>query len=189
MRSSKPFVLCWDVEKATIHCLPIMQNLQRSSLWYLIPGRALLLCRTWRPCSLICPRNMCQSLVVSSFSVAAEVSLTIMLSVNLYKFAIHSPLRIVIEPLVTLITPSAIENLYLRAFKRLPTREDFSLNQEYVKPSWGFELVHQTSSCRCCRFRQSYIWNRFPSGLSLHHEACKHWTTLFLCTYGMSTSS
>ena len=45
MRSSKPFVLCCDVEKATLRCLPIMQNLQRLSLQYLIPGKTFLLCR------------------------------------------------------------------------------------------------------------------------------------------------
>jgi len=61
MRSRKPFVLCWDVEKATLCYLPIMQNLQRSSLQYLIPGKALILCRTWRPRSLMCPRRLCQS--------------------------------------------------------------------------------------------------------------------------------
>ena len=58
---------------------------------------------------------MCQSLVVSSFSVAAEALPTIMLSINFYKFAGRSPLRIVMEPLVILIPPSALENLYPRA--------------------------------------------------------------------------
>jgi len=45
MRYSKPFVLRCDVKKATLRCLPMIQNLQRSSLQYLIPGRAPLLCR------------------------------------------------------------------------------------------------------------------------------------------------
>jgi len=40
MISSKPFVLCCDIEKATLRCLPMMQNLQRSSLQYLIPDKA-----------------------------------------------------------------------------------------------------------------------------------------------------
>jgi len=57
------------------------------------------------------------NLVLSSFSVAAEASPTIMLPVNLYKFDVHSPLRIIMEPLVTLIPPSAPENLYPRASK------------------------------------------------------------------------
>ena len=35
IRSSKPFVLCYDIEKATLRCLLMMQNLQRSSLQYL----------------------------------------------------------------------------------------------------------------------------------------------------------
>ena len=115
MRSSKPFVLCWDVEKATLRCLLIMQNLQRSSLHYLIPSRAFLLCRTWRPRSLKCPRCICQSLVVSFFSVVGEASPIIMLHVNLYKFVVRFPLRIVMKPLVTLIASSAPENLYPRA--------------------------------------------------------------------------
>ena len=117
MRSNKPFVMCCDVEKATLRYLPKMYNLQRSSLQYLTSGRALLLCRTWRPRSLMCPRRMCQSLIVSSFYVAAEASPIIMLPVNLYKFVVRSLLRIIIKPLVTLIAPSVPENLYPRAFK------------------------------------------------------------------------
>ena len=67
---------------------------------------------------------MCQNLIVSSF-VAAEVSPTIMLPVNLYKFSVRSPLRIVIEPLVTLIPPSIPENLYPRASKAPNERRVF----------------------------------------------------------------
>ena len=62
----------------------------------LITSRALLLCRAWRPRSLMCPRRMCQSLVVSS-SVAAKASPIIMLHVTLYKFVVRSPLRIVMD--------------------------------------------------------------------------------------------
>jgi len=40
MRSSKPFVLYCDGEKATLRYLLMMQKLQRSSLQYLIHGRA-----------------------------------------------------------------------------------------------------------------------------------------------------
>ena len=39
MRSRKPFVLCYDVKKATLHYLLMMQNLQKLSLQYFIPGR------------------------------------------------------------------------------------------------------------------------------------------------------
>jgi len=77
---------------------------------------------------------MCQSLVLSSFSVAAEVSPTIMLHVNLYKFVVRSLLRIIIEPLVTLIPPFAPENLILE-LPKLSTREDSSLNLERVEHS------------------------------------------------------
>jgi len=148
MRSSKPFVLCCDVEKATLRCLSMMQNLQRLSLKYLILGIALFLCRVWRPHSLMCPRRMCQSLVVSSFSVAAEASLTIMLPVNLYKFAVRSLLRIIMEPLVTL-TPTAPENLYPRASKA-PNKRRFFFKSGMCRSSWGFEPVYQTSSSACC---------------------------------------
>jgi len=82
MRSSKPFILCYDIEKATLRCLTMVKNLQRSTLQYLIPGRALFLCRVWKLRTLVCPRRMCQSLVVS-FSVGADASPTIMLPVNL----------------------------------------------------------------------------------------------------------
>ena len=77
---------------------------------------------------------MCQSLIASPFSVAAEVSPIIMLHVNLYKFVIRSPLRIIIEPLVTLIPPSAPENLYPRTSKA-PMRENSYLNPESVERS------------------------------------------------------
>ena len=70
----------------------------------------------------MCPRCMCQSLVVSS--VATEASPTMMLPIILYKFVVCSPLRIVKEPLVTL-TP----HLHLRTctleLPKLPTREFF----------------------------------------------------------------
>ena len=141
MRSSKPFILCWDVEKAALRCLPRMQNLQRSSLQCLTYGRALLLCRAWRPRSLMCPRHMCQSLIVSSFFVVAEASPIIMLPVNLYKFAIRSLWRIVMEPLITLIPSSAPENLYPQASKA-PNERNSSLNLKHVECSWGFEPVH-----------------------------------------------
>jgi len=71
------------------------------------------------------PRRVCQNLVVSSFSVAAEASPTIMLSVNLYKFVVRFPLRIVMEPLITLIPPSTPENLYPRASKAPNERRFF----------------------------------------------------------------
>jgi len=128
----------------------------------LIFARTLLLCRTWKPHSLVCPRRMCQSLVVSSFSIAVEASPIIMLLVNLYKFSVPSPLRIIIEPLVTLIPPSAPENLYPRAFKAC-NGEDSSLNPEHAEHSWGFEHVHQTSSYECCWCQQSYTQCHFPS--------------------------
>ena len=76
----------------------------------------------------MCTRCMCQSLVLSSFSVASEA---FPLPVNLYKSAVRSLLRIIMELLVTLIPPSAPENLYPRASKA--TREDSSLNLEHVE--------------------------------------------------------
>jgi len=41
IRSNKPLVLCTNVVKATLDCLPIIQNLHRLSLKYLIFGRTL----------------------------------------------------------------------------------------------------------------------------------------------------
>jgi len=158
MRSNKLFVLCWDVKKATLRCLPIMQNLQRSSLQYLIPGRALLLCRAWRPRSLMCLRHMCQSLVVSS--VAVEASLIMMFPVNLYKFVVCSPLRIVMEPLVILITPSAPENLYPRAFKAPNKRRFFKSGT-----CWTFVRV------RTC---PSNILTRMLPMLTVSHGVVSH---------------
>ena len=73
----------------------------------------------------MCPRRMCQSLVVSSFSVAPEASGTIMISVNLYKFVVCSSLRIIMELLVTLISPSAPDNLYSQASKAPNERKFF----------------------------------------------------------------
>ena len=49
MRSNKPLVLCTEIVKTILDCLPIMQNLHRLSLQCLIPGRTPLLCRTRRP--------------------------------------------------------------------------------------------------------------------------------------------
>jgi len=78
----------------------------------------------------MCPRHMCQSLVVSSFSITAEASPIIMLPVNLYKFVVRSHLRIVMDPLVTLIAPtSPPENLYPRAFKT-PNESRFFFESE-----------------------------------------------------------
>jgi len=136
----------------------------------------------------MCPRCMCQSLVISSFSVAAEASPIIMLLVNLYNFDVRSPLRIVMEPLVTLIPPSAPENLYPRASKA-PNERRFFFKSETCRTFVGFKPIHQTSSYKCCRCQQSYTQYRFPSGQSLHHKACKYWTTLFLGTCGMCTPS
>ena len=57
-----------------------------------------------------------------------------MLHINLYKFDVRSPLRIIMDPLVTLIPPFAPENVTLELSK-LPTREDSSLNLERVERS------------------------------------------------------
>ena len=91
----------------------------------LIPGRALILCRTWRPRSLMCPRRLCQSLIVFSFSIIAEASPIVMHHVNLYKFIVRSPLKIITEPLVTLIALFAPENLYPQTFKAPNERRFF----------------------------------------------------------------
>jgi len=125
MRSSKHFILWCDVEKDTPRCQPMMQNLQKLSLQYLIPDKAPLLCRIWRPRSLMCPIHMCQSLVVFFFSVIAKVSPIIALSIIFYKFANQSSLRIIIEPLITLIPPSIPENLHFWVFKAPNERRFF----------------------------------------------------------------
>jgi len=52
-----------------------------------------------------------------------------MFHVILHKFVVRSPLRIVMEPLVTLIPPSVTENLYLQAFKA-PNKRRFFLKSE-----------------------------------------------------------
>jgi len=98
IRFNKPLVLCTEVVKVTLDCLPLMKNLHKLSLQYLMPGRTPLLCRSRRPRSLMCPRCICQSLVASSFSVAAEASPIIMLLITLYKFVVRSALRTVKEP-------------------------------------------------------------------------------------------
>src|SRR3954468_24251219 len=74
IRSSNPLLLCSDVENETLRCLPSMQNSQRSSLQDFIPDSAPFLCRSCRPLSLMCPRCICHSLVVSSSSVETEAS-------------------------------------------------------------------------------------------------------------------
>ena len=107
-------------------------------------------------------------------------------SINLYKFVVRSSLRIIIEPLITLIPPSTLETCTLE-LPKLPTREDSFLNLEHVECSWGFELVHQTSSYGCYRCQQSCTRHHYPSGQSLHHKTCKYWTTFFLNTCGMCT--
>jgi len=82
----------------------------------------------------MCPRGMRQSHIVSSFSVAAEASLTIMLSVNLYKFVVCSPLTIFMKPLVILI-PSFAPETYTLELPKPPTGEYSSLNSERVEHS------------------------------------------------------
>jgi len=79
----------------------------------------------------MCPRRMCQSLAVS-FSVTAETSPTMMLSIILCKFAVRSPLRIVMEPLVILILHLHMRTCALE-LPKLSTREDCSLDPERDK--------------------------------------------------------
>ena len=164
MRSSKPYVLCYDVEKDTLYCLPMMQNLQRSSLQYWILGRAPLLCRTWRPRLLMCPRRMCLSPVASSFFVAAEASPIIMFQVILYRFAICSFLRVIMEPLVTLTCPTIFENLHPWDFKTPSERRFLFLNLERDAGSIRFEAVHQTSSYGRWQCQLFCTRHHYPSG-------------------------
>jgi len=69
--------------------------------------------------------------ISTPFSAAAEASLIIIFFVNLYKFDVRSPLRIVMKPLVTLIAPSAPENLYPRASKAPNERRFFLKSETY----------------------------------------------------------
>jgi len=116
IRSNKPLGFCTKVVKATLDYPPMMQNLHRLSLQCLILGRTPLQCRARTLRSLICPRRMCQSLVMS-FSVAMEASLITMLSITLYKFIVRSTLRTVMELLVTFRASSVSENLHPWASK------------------------------------------------------------------------
>jgi len=172
------------MEKATLRCLPMMQNLQRSSLQYLIPDGVLLLCTVWRPRSLMCPRRMCQSHVAFSFSVAAKASPTIMLPIILYKLAIRSPLRIVIVPMVTLIPPSEPENLHPWASKTLIERR-FFLRSGIWCMFVSVQICLSNILIRCCQCQLSCTRRHCASGQSLHQKTSMYWTTLILGTCSM----
>ena len=103
-----------------------MQNLHGLSLQCLIHGRTPFLCRDRRPCSLMCPRCLCHSLVVSSFSVITEPSPITTFLITLYKFTAHSALRTVMELVVTFKAPSIPVNLYPWASKA-PNERNFFL--------------------------------------------------------------
>jgi len=69
-RSNKPLVLITEVVKATLDCLPIMQNLHRLSLQCLMPGRTPLLCRA---------RNLARSCVQDACAKALQCPLSLLL--------------------------------------------------------------------------------------------------------------
>ena len=164
IRSNKPLVLCIEVVKTTLDYLPIMQNLHRLSLRCLIPDGTSLLCRARKPRSLMCPRRMCQSLVMSSIAKASPITT---LLITLYEFAIHSALRTAMEPLVTLKLHSCLSNC-IPELPRLPREKVFPQvrNVSHVHPS-VFAHVCQTSSCGYCLFQRSCMQYRSPLGLYL----------------------
>ena len=166
IRSNKPLVLYTEVVKTTFDCLPMMQNLHRSSMQCLIPSRTHLLCRTRRPRSLMCPRLMCQSLIVFSFYVIMEASPITTLPITLYKFIVRSVLRTVIEPLLIFRAPSVLEDLYSWPSKTLNERRFFLRSETYLM-FLMFASVCQTSSCENCLFQLSCMHHHYLSWLCL----------------------
>jgi len=90
-------------------------------IWYLVEHICCLglkdLARSWVQDTCV---KICSILLRCYWSIT-----TMMLPIILYKFVICFPLRIIMELLVTLISPSALENLHPWAFKALNERRFF----------------------------------------------------------------